>query len=96
MWGGGDIEIGDDTIIATHVIITSLTHDTYAIKYGDSLIKKPIKIGSRVWIGSGAIILPGITIGDGAIISTGSVVTHNVEPNTIVFGIPARPLYCKE
>lgn len=48
-----------------------------------------MKIGNRVWIGSGAIILPGITIGDGSIIGAGSVVTKDVAENTIVAGVPA-------
>jgi maltose O-acetyltransferase len=92
MWGGGGIEIGDHTIIAAHSCITSMTHDTNAFFYGDTLIKKSVKIGNRVWIGTGAIILPGVEIGDGAIIGAGSVVTKSVPSDTIVIGVPARTL----
>ena len=49
-------------------------------------------IGNDVWIGRNAIILPGNTIGDGAIIAAGAVVTHDVPPYTIVGGVPARPI----
>jgi acetyltransferase-like isoleucine patch superfamily enzyme len=80
MWGGGGIEIGDNTIIATHVVITSLTHDKNTINYGETLIKNPVKIGQGVWIGSSAIILPGITIGDNTIIGAGAVVTKMFLP----------------
>jgi carbonic anhydrase/acetyltransferase-like protein (isoleucine patch superfamily) len=45
-----------------------------------------------VWIGHGAIVLPGVTVGDGAVVAAGAVVTRNVEPYTIVAGVPARPI----
>ena len=51
---------------------------------------RPIAIGANVWIGSGAIILPGVTIGDDAIIGAGSVVTRDVPPGGTAFGNPAR------
>ena len=49
-------------------------------------------IDRNVWIGSGAIIQPGVTIGEGAIIGAGTVVTHNVEPNSVVVGVPGKLL----
>lgn len=52
----------------------------------------PIKIGSDVWIGTGAKILKGVTIGDGAIIAAGAVVKDSVEPYKIVGGIPAKTI----
>ena len=51
---------------------------------------KPIKIGNDVWVGGGAIILPGVAVGDGSTVGAGSVVTHDVEPYTVVAGNPAR------
>jgi maltose O-acetyltransferase len=53
---------------------------------------KPVRIGENVWIGGGAIILPGVTIGDDAIIGAGSVVTRDVAPGATVAGNPARPM----
>jgi maltose O-acetyltransferase len=54
-----------------------------------------VRIGSDVWIGGGAIILPGVTIGDGAVIGAGSVVTRDVGAGLIVAGNPARPRQAK-
>lgn len=92
IWGGGGVEIGDNTMIASHTVITSLTHDTNSRVYKESLIKGKVKIGNNVWIGAGAIILPGINIGDNSIIGAGSVVTKDVTPDTLVVGVPARPI----
>ena len=91
-WGGGGIEIGDDVMIASHTIITSLTHDYNAEIYRGTLIRKKVKICNNVWIGAGAIILPGVTIHDGAVIGAGSVVTKDVPSHTVVAGVPAKPI----
>ena len=50
-----------------------------------------MRIGTDVWIGGGAIILPGVTIGDGAVVGAGSVVTRSIGPGVTVTGNPARP-----
>ena len=55
-----------------------------------TMIPAPIHIGKWVWIGANATVLPGVTIGDGAIVATGAVVTKDVPENTVVGGIPAR------
>ena len=52
---------------------------------------RPIRIGRNVWIGGGAIILPGVTVGDDALIGAGSVVTRDVPAGATVVGNPARP-----
>jgi acetyltransferase-like isoleucine patch superfamily enzyme len=54
--------------------------------------EKPIKIGNDVWIGHGVIVLAGVTVGDGAILAAGSIVTRDVEPYSIVAGNPAKPI----
>lgn len=90
IWGGGGVSIGDDTLIATQVVITSQTHDTAAPMFRDSLVQLPVVIGSNVWIGSGAVVLPGLCIGDGSVVAAGAVVTTDVPPNAIVAGVPAR------
>ena len=92
IWGHGGVVIGDNTLIASHVSIVSVTHDPNAVLYKNSCIEKQVVIGSNVWIGTHATILPGIIIGDNAIIGAGCVVTKNVEANTTVVGVPAKKL----
>lgn len=84
------IEIGDNCAISWDVqIMDSDIHSTI-INGEISQETKPVKIGNYVWIGSKAIILKGVTIGDGAIVAAGSVVTKNVPPKAIVAGNPAK------
>ena len=54
------------------------------------MLPAPIHIGKRVWIGSNATVLPGVTIGDGAVVAAGAVVTRDVPANTVVGGVPAK------
>lgn len=83
------IEIGEDVAIAEHVIIRD--SDNHIItKNDDCIMTKPIRIGNHVWIGIRAIILKGVTIGDGAIIAAGAVVTRDVPPCCLAAGVPAR------
>lgn len=91
IWAGkhSKIKIGDHTMIGPGVFITS---DNYGLDKAHKISQQPTKesdvlIGSDVWIGAYSIILPGITIGDGAVVSAGSIVTRDVEPFTIVAGI---------
>lgn len=85
----GGIEIGDGTLIGHNVVCATLNHDLDPSKRS-VLYPRPIKIGNNVWIGSGSIILSGVTIGDGAIIAAGSVVTKDVCANSMVGGVPAK------
>ena len=82
------ITIGDGTVIAEDVIIRD--SDDHDILYDGYEKTKPITIGNHVWIGLRATILKGVTIGDGAIIAAGSVVTKDVPPKTMVGGVPAK------
>ncbi len=84
----GGIYIGDDVLIGHNVILATVDHDLNP--YDRRNHYAPIRIGNRVWIGSGAIITKGVSIGDGAVIAAGAVVTKNVEKNTVVGGVPAR------
>ena len=95
MWGGGGIKIGENVLIASHVIISSVSHNPMADLYKESSIKKEICIEDNVWLGAGSIILPGVRIGRNAIIGAGAVVTKDVNPSDIVVGIPARILMKK-
>lgn len=95
IWGNFGVEIGSNTMLASHVAITSATHPTDVEDPSFQTIGFPVKIGSRVWVGAHATILPGVTIGDGAIVGAGSVVTKDVPSNAIVAGVPAKLLRFK-
>jgi len=96
IWASGGVTIGKNSLIASHVAITSSTHDYSVTPIRSKRIDKPVNIGSDVWIGSGAIILPGISIGDGAVIGAGAVVTKNVAEREIVAGVPAKVIKHRE
>ena len=85
----GGIEIGDGSLIGHNTTIATLNHDFNPDKRAN-LHPSPVKIGKNVWIGSDCTILPGIEIGDGAVIGAGSVVTKSVSANSIAVGSPAR------
>lgn len=90
MWGNAGIEIGPRTMIASHVAITTATHDANTERMNESLIAKPIRIEADVWIGAHSIIFPGVTLGRHSVIAAGSVVRNDVEPYTVVAGVPAK------
>lgn len=85
----GGIRIGDGSLIGHKVVLATLNHGLAPEDRG-SLYPLPIVIGKNVWVGASATILPGVTIGDNAIIAAGAVVTKDVARNTIVAGVPAK------
>ncbi|MGM7698443.1 sugar O-acetyltransferase [Microbacterium sp. A84] len=85
----GGITIGDDCLIGHNVVIATLNHDLAPSRRGD-LHPAPVVIGRNVWIGANATILPGVTIGEDAVIGAASVVTKDVPARAIVVGSPAR------
>ncbi len=96
MRGQGGIHIGNHVIIAPQVQILAVNHiysDPDRLILEQGLRARGIEIEDNVWIGAGAVILDGVQIGRGAVIGAGAVVTHNVEPNTVVAGVPARWLH---
>ena len=85
------INIGDNFMCAPKVCIFSVTHPKNSEERAKGMaVSLPVNIGNNVWIGGGAIVMPGVSIGDNAIIGAGSVVTKNVPANTVVAGNPAR------
>lgn len=97
-WGvlittGGNVKIGSRTLVGYNTQIFSANHIIPTQRgriFGSGHILKPVEIGQDVWIGAGSIILPGVTIGEGAVVAGGSVVTKDVLPFTIVGGNPAK------
>ncbi|XUB37738.1 hypothetical protein IGI41_002758 [Enterococcus sp. DIV0876] len=87
----GGIDIGDDTLIGHNVVLATLNHGIDP-KERKSLYPASIKIGKNVWIGAHATILPGVTIGENAVIAAGAVVQKDVAKNTVVGGVPAKLL----
>lgn len=95
------VSIGDNTLIASKVFISDHNHGNYNDDNQSSPDEKPIlrklkhskiTIGKNVWIGEFVAILPGVTIGDGAIIGAMSVVSKDIPANTIAVGSPAKPI----
>ena len=87
MMSAGGITIDDGAMIAANVQLISNNHDLYERQV---ITCRPIRIGKNAWIGAGATILPGVTVGDNAVVGAASVVTKDVEADTIVAGNPAR------
>lgn len=91
---GQDVQIGCDVIMGPNVTIWSVMHsfsrtDIPINQQGSTEVNPPI-IGNDVWLGQNVVVMPGVKIGDHAIIGTGAVVTKDIEPWTIVGGVPAR------
>ncbi len=97
LWAGpqsGRIEIGPDCLFGPGVLVTAAN---YRFRDGapvsaQCMQEAHVRIGADVWVGAGAIILPGIEIGSGAVIGAGAVVTSSVPPGTIVAGPAAAPI----
>lgn len=87
------IHIGDKTQIGPYTQILTADHPRDAESRDAGLeFGRPVRIGRNVWIGGGAIVLPGVTVGDDAVIGAGAVVTRDVDAGATVAGNPARPL----
>ena len=87
MMARGGITIEDDVQIAANVSLISNNHDSYDRQI---LLCKPVLIKQGAWIGAGATILPGVTVGRYAIVGAAAVVTHDVPDYAVVAGSPAR------
>lgn len=92
----GNITLGNHVMLAPYVAIYTNTHehaqiDIPMVMAGDTETK-PVILENNVWLGRNVVVLPGITIGEGAIVGANAVVTKNVAPYTIVGGIPAKEI----
>ncbi len=85
----GGITIGDGCLIGHQVVFATLNHDLSPDNRND-MSAAPIVLGKNVWIGAHATILQGVTIGDGAVIAAGAVVTKDVPAKAVVAGVPAK------
>lgn len=94
------VSIGDDVLMASHVYISDNSHgcydesayatSPYIPPINRSYLTAPVVIGNRVWLGEGVIVMPGVTIGDGAVIGAHSIVNKNIPENCIAAGSPAK------
>lgn len=88
---GGQVFIGDNVLFAPKVQLYTAFHPTDPVHRSQGLeMAQPIRIGNNVWVGGGAIVLPGVAIGDNTIIGAGSVVTKDVESDVVAAGNPCR------
>ena len=89
----GPVCIGSHVNLAQGITVTALNHNFKDIKKRideQGISTKPVIIGDDVWIGANAVILPGVTIGQHAVVAAGAVVTNDVPDNTVVGGVPAK------
>ncbi|HET9232994.1 MAG TPA: acyltransferase [Candidatus Eisenbacteria bacterium] len=92
------VTVGSHTLIAPGCFVTDHAHGTSARVQMDQqpLEAQPVSIGSDVWLGYGVVVLPGVSIGDGAVVGANSVVTADVPPMAVFAGTPARHLRMRE
>ena len=93
--GEGGVSVGSGTILSSHVEIWTTNHnydseDLTSIPYDRRMIAKPVHIGENVWVGTHVLFVPGVTVGEGAVIGMGAVVTKDVPPLAVVGGNPAK------
>ncbi len=86
----GGVKIGNRVMLAHDTSIITATHNHTSPIMVNEMLYSPVEIGDDVWIGAKAIIMPGVTIGNGAVIGAGSIVTHSIPDNVIAFGAPAK------
>lgn len=86
----GGIRIDSDVSISREAMVLTATHDPEDPEFAATLAG--VRFGSRSWVAARAIVMPGVTVGEGAVVAAGALVKADVEPYTVVGGVPARPL----
>lgn len=88
-----EVRVGDRVHIGHDVLLLTIDHEIgSATERCAAMSASPIVIGDGAWLSSRCVILPGVTVGAGSIVAAGAVVTHDVPPDTLVGGVPARVL----
>jgi acetyltransferase-like isoleucine patch superfamily enzyme len=93
------VSIGRECVIADRVMMIDFDHGMVEVERPirvQGIYKRDVRVGNNVWIGYGACILRGVTVGDNAVIGTNAVVTHDVPDNAVVGGVPARVIRMRE
>jgi acetyltransferase-like isoleucine patch superfamily enzyme len=93
------VSIGRECVVADRVMLIDFDHGMVEVERPirlQGIYKRDVRVGNNVWIGYGACILRGVTVGDNAVIGTNSVVTKDVPPNAVVGGVPARVIRMRE
>jgi maltose O-acetyltransferase len=95
----GGVEIGEGVIIGPRLSILTSNHrydEATMLPYDGDVYLKPVKIEKNVWIGAHVLICPGVTVGEGAVVAMGSVVTKDVPPYSVVGGNPAKVIKTRD
>ena len=88
-----DIFVGDSVLFGPNVVVTTAGHPVLPeLRVKAAQFNIPIHIGNNVWIGAGAVLLPGVSIGDNSVIGAGSIVTKDIPANVVAVGNPCRVL----
>jgi acetyltransferase-like isoleucine patch superfamily enzyme len=93
------VSIGRECVVADRVMLIDFDHGMVEVERPirlQGIYKRDVRVGHNVWIGYGACILRGVTVGDNAVIGTNSVVTKDVPANSVVAGVPARVLRMRD
>ncbi|HIZ10429.1 MAG TPA: sugar O-acetyltransferase [Candidatus Borkfalkia avicola] len=89
----GEIYVGDYVMFGPRVTVVTAAHPVLpALRERALQFNRPVHIGRNVWVGAGAVILPGVTIGENSVIGAGSVVTKDIPANVVAVGVPCRVL----
>lgn len=88
IYNAGRITLGSHSIISQDAYLCAATHDYKLAEF--PMICKPIRIGAYAWVAARATVLPGVTLGEGAVLGLGSIATHDLAPWSVAAGVPAR------